>query len=395
MIKKQKIKICIICSSKNLKNLIKLKKFPLTGIFVKKKLNKNFNYNFDQGLNICKKCGHLQLSNFVSPDLLYNNIYANRTSESFLSENAIKFFKQFLFKTLKRKKLKGLLEIGCNDIKLIQNLKNNFDKLIGIDPIWKKKKIPKSKKINVLGGYVEEINLKKIKSKIDVVVSTHNLEHIKDPFKVLKKFVDHYDSNTIFCIEVPDADLMIKNYRFDQIFHQHYHYFNYNSLKNLTNRLGCRIIAKKINYKFWGGSLMIAFKKDSRHTRVYNQKYNVNILENKIVRNYKQFKKSLSNLKNKIKSKTNLIGYGAGQMVPSFAYHLKSDFSFLNYIVDDNKNRDKQKYPYLYPKLKFFNKKLLKNKDILITAFDGVNGISNKLKKLKLKFINPLPKNNI
>ena len=253
----------------------------------------------------------------------------------------------------------------------------------------------KIKKINVLGGYVEEINLKKIKSKIDVVVSTHNLEHIKDPFKVLKKFVDHYDSNTIFCIEVPDADLMIKNYRFDQIFHQHYHYFNYNSLKNLTNRLGCRIIAKKINYKFWGGSLMIAFKKDSRHTRVYNQKYNVNILENKIVRNYKQFKKSLSNLKNKIKSKTNLIGYGAGQMVPSFAYHLKSDFSFLNYIVDDNKNRDKQKYPYLYPKLKFFNKKLLKNKDILITAFDGVNGISNKLKKLKLKFINPLPKNNI
>ena len=32
-----------------------------------------------------------------------------------------------------------------------------------------------------------------------------------------------------------------------------------------------------------------------------------------------------------------LIGYGAGQMVPSFAYHLKSDLSFLDYIVDDNK----------------------------------------------------------
>lgn len=395
MIKKQKIKNCFICSSKSLKNLIKLKKFPLTGIFIKKKIKKNFKYSFDQGLNICKKCGHLQLSNFVSPDLLYNNIYANRTSESFLSDNAIKFFKKFLFKNLKKNNLNGLLEIGCNDIKLIQNLKGNFEKLYGIDPIWKKKKISKSKKINVLGGYVEEINLKKIKSKIDVVVSTHNLEHIKNPFKVLKKFVDHYDNNTIFFIEVPDADLMIKNYRFDQVFHQHYHYFNYNSLKNLTNRLGCRIISKKINYKFWGGSLMIAFKKDSRHIRVYNQKYNVNKLENKIVRNYKQFKKSLSNLKNKIKSRTNLIGYGAGQMVPSFAYHLKSDFSFLNYIVDDNKNRDKQKYPFLNPNLKFFNKKLLKNKDILITALDGVNGISNKLKKLKLKFINPLPKNNI
>ena len=110
--------------------MIHLKKFPLTGIFIKKELRKNFSYNFDQGLNICKKCGHLQLSNFVSPDLLYNNIYANRTSESFLSENAIKFFKGFLFKTLKNKKVEGFLEIGCNDIKLIQSLKDNFTKFI-------------------------------------------------------------------------------------------------------------------------------------------------------------------------------------------------------------------------------------------------------------------------
>ena len=39
--------------------------------------------------------------------------------------------------------------------------------------------------------------------------------------------------------------------RFDQIFHQHYHYFNINSLKNLVKKLGCKIIAKKINYNFW------------------------------------------------------------------------------------------------------------------------------------------------
>ena len=113
----------------------------------------------------------------------------------------------------------------------------------------------------MFGGYIKEINLKKIKSKIDVVVSTHNLEHIKDPYKVLRKLVNHFDDKTIFFVEVPDADLMIKNFRFDQIFHQHYHYFNYNSVINLTKRLGCKIISKKINYKFWGGSLMIAFKK--------------------------------------------------------------------------------------------------------------------------------------
>ena len=53
---------CSVCLSKDLKKVIKLKRFPLTGIFIKKKLKKNFPYYFDQALNICKKCGHLQLT---------------------------------------------------------------------------------------------------------------------------------------------------------------------------------------------------------------------------------------------------------------------------------------------------------------------------------------------
>ena len=92
-----------------------------------------------------------------------------------------------------------------------------------------------------------------------------------------------------------------------------------------------------------------------------------------------------------LRKKTNLIGYGAGQMVPSLAYHLKSDLSFLKYIVDDNKNRENQKYPNLKPKIKFFNKNLLSG-GVLITALDGVNSISKKLKKLKTLYYSPLVK---
>ena len=387
------IKKCAVCESKKIKKLINLKKFPLTGIFVKKNINKNFNYYFNQGLNICKDCGHLQLANFVSPDLLYNNVYANRTSESFLSDNAINFFKNFMQKVIKKKKVNGLLEIGCNDIKLLQSLKNKFLKLYGIDPIWKKKKAPNIKKIEVIGDYVENINFQKIKSKIDIVVSTHNLEHIADPYKVLKSFLKNFGDETIFFVEVPDADLMIKNYRFDQVFHQHYHYFNINSLKNLTNRLNCKIIAKKINYDFWGGSLMIAFKKNSKAKLNKSNLYKST--SKNVLSHYVKFKKALNKTNKEIENEDNLIGYGAGQMVPSLAYHLNSDLSCLKYIVDDNLKRHNMKYPYLKPNLKFFNKILIQNKKIFITALDGVRGISNKLKKLNIKYINPLPKNNI
>ena len=98
-----KIKTCKICSSKKLYRVIELKKFPLTGIFYKKKKNFKFKSNYDQSLNLCKSCGHLQLQNFIDPKILYNNVYANRTSQSHLSDNAMNFFLNFLTELLKRK----------------------------------------------------------------------------------------------------------------------------------------------------------------------------------------------------------------------------------------------------------------------------------------------------
>ena len=93
MKKYQKKINCSICGSLKLEKLIILKKFPITGIFVQKKIKQNFPYFFNQSLNICKKCGHIQLGNFVDPELLYNNLYSTRTSENHLSKNGIKMRK--------------------------------------------------------------------------------------------------------------------------------------------------------------------------------------------------------------------------------------------------------------------------------------------------------------
>jgi 2-polyprenyl-3-methyl-5-hydroxy-6-metoxy-1,4-benzoquinol methylase len=386
---KNKIK-CSICESKNLLKIIDLKKFPITGIYIKKKIKKNFPYYINQELKLCKKCGHLQLGKFVSPELLYNNLYSNRTSDNHLSSNGIKFFKNFLYETTKKKFFGNLLEVGCSDIKLIESLKNNFNHLCGIDPIWISKTKPKNKKFTIIGDFVEKIEFKKkIGNKIDVFVSAHNLEHIENPLNMLKTILKNTDNNTTFFIEVPDADLMIKNLRFDQVFHQHYHYFNFNSLNNLIRVLGCKIIKRKINPNFWGGSILIAFKKDNTvvKKKISNNYYSI---KRKIIKNYKKFKNKYKKLNNLILKKDINIGYGAGQMVPSFAYHLKSKLNFLDYIVDDNKKRSNKKYPFLYPDIKYFKKPLLNNKKVLITALDGVDTISGKLKNMKIEFYNPL-----
>jgi len=290
----------------------------------------------------------------------------------------------------KKKKFGNLLEVGCSDIKLIESLKNNFNHLYGIDPIWISKVKPKDKKFTIIGDFVEKIDFKKkIINKIDIFISAHNLEHIENPLDMLKTILKTADNKTIFFIEVPDADIMIKNLRFDQIFHQHYHYFNLNSLNNLIISLGCKIIKKKINPNFWGGSILIAFKKNNsiKKRKLTN---NYSSIKKKIINNYKRFKIKYKKLNNLILKKNINAGYGAGQMVPSFAYHLKNDLSFIDYIVDDNKKREGEKYPFLKTKIKFFKKNLVSKKFFLITALDGIGPISKKLKKNGAYSINPL-----
>ena len=133
---------------------------------------------------------------------------------------------------------------------------------------------------------------------------------------------------------------------------------------------------------------MIAFRKDAKSkNKLKNKK---NLIKKKVIENFKKFKIKYNILSKVLKTNNNLIGYGAGQMVPSFAYHLKDNLSFLNIIVDDNKKRAGYKYPNLKPKIKLYSKKLITNKLIIITALDGINGISSKLKKIKANYINPL-----
>ena len=383
------IKNCGVCGKSNLEKTIELKKFPLTGVIIKRQIKNFINY-FDQKINICKSCGHMQLNKFLSRKSLYDERYTFRTSASHLSNQSIKYFKDFLFKCHKKKNLGNVLEIGCNDIKLLENLKNNSHSVFGIDPIWKNRKKPNKKNFTIIGDYVENINFKKvIKKNINIFVNTHNLEHIENPYQLLKKVVNFSDKNARFFVEVPDADLMIKNYRFDQVFHQHYHYFTFNSLKNLINRLNCKIIKKSINYDFWGGSMLIAFEKNNKFKKA-KIKNNFKTISNKAKKNYKYFRDYYKKLSIILKNKNNIIGYGAGQMLPSFAYHLNSKLDFLEYIVDDNKERKGYKYQDLSPEIKPYLKNLLSKKEVLITALDGIKPISKKLRKNKIKFINPL-----
>ena len=168
---------------------------------------------------------------------MYNSKYSTRTSNSHLSKQAYDFLKNFILKSLKTKNFGKIVEIGCNDVTMLKKFSKNAVFALGIDPIWINKKYKNSKKFEVIGKYIENIDFEKdINFSPDIIFSNHNLEHIENPKKSLLNFTKNLDEKTKIFIEIPEESLMIKNLRYDQIFHQHYHYFTLSSLKNLANQ---------------------------------------------------------------------------------------------------------------------------------------------------------------
>ena len=242
--------------------------------------------------------------------------------------------------------------------------------------------------MSVIGKYIEEVDFQKdVGFQADIVISTHNLEHIENPKKVLSQLVGNLKDDAIIFIEVPDSSSMIKNLRFDQIFHQHYQYFNLNSLKNLAEQIGYEVFDNTINKEFWGGSLLTAIRKKRSKNKLILKK--IKNFDRLVINKFSKFKEKYLTLSRKIVSlKSNIYGYGAGQMTPSFSYHLKNNFKKIINIIDDNKYRNNFYYPGLKPQIQFAKRhNLNKNNYYLITALDGTKAIKKKLQNNKINKI--------
>lgn len=388
----KKITCCAVCGASRLTEIIDLPKLPLTGLYIsasanKSDLPKHVQEGLDQSLVFCNSCGHGQLLNIIESRYIYDDTYTHRGSKSPIATAGNDYFVEFLKEVSVGRSFNRAVDVGCNDLYLIQKIAPLAQKLVGVDPIWKGKDHQYSEKIKVLGGFVEEVDiLKALDGKPDLIVSAHTFEHISDPKAVLEKIVQNAAEDALFVIEVPSFDNLLRNYRFDQVFHQHLHYYTLSSFNRLLRELGCSYIKHTCNYSFWGGTLLVAFKKGVSKNPPAFKKPQVT----EIKKGYKIFKKQLMSALNSLhyRASGRAYGYGAAQMLPVLAYHMESDLSFLKCILDDNPTRWGCKYPSLACPISSLDKEGdLENCDVIVTALDSARPIFRKVSQMKAQRI--------
>ena len=369
---------CNVCNSKNLQETINFPNLPLTGLYLDKPSLDGFNFN--QSFLYCENCGHGQLKYIIDPEFLYDATYTHRTSASQISIKGNDFFYETLKSIISKKKYNQILEIGCNDMYLIDKLENKASNILGIDPVWDGKKFNHSNNIVISGKYIEQLEESDFSDKPDLVISSHTFEHINNTFDSFQKIVDFASDDALFLIEVPSLENTILQKRFDQVFHQHLQYFSLSSASYLISRLNCEFLGYKYNYSYWGGTFLFWFTKKGSN----KNEYGTHQFDSKLIRSlYSDFKNELIASKNQLMLlDKNIYGFGAAQMLPILAYHMDSNLEFMKAIIDDNSERIGTYLPYINSPIISVNDVDIENSTIVITALDSSRNLMKRILEL-------------
>ncbi len=376
---------CVICGKKYSRPVINLPKLPLTEIYIDRRTDDNFGF-IDQEFHLCERCGHGQIANIINPNILYGSCYKTRTSTSSSATLAVDTFLDFINAILKDRAVKSIFEIGCNDLYALEKFRNKADVLYGVDPILKEMESSyKDEKIKIIGDFFENVNVKSLGLKMDVVFSSHTLEHVEEPKKLIHDLLGISSNDAIFFFQFPGLEALINDAHFDQIFHQHLSYFSLRSVLYLLDDLGAELLDFKVNPYHWG-ALMIAFKKKASALNLNrNFRHKIQKISSEVVnKQYAVFKQNIDLTVRRIDSFSDrtIYGYGAAPMLPVLEYYLNR-LGHLQYIIDEDASKKDLYYLNLPVQIKMPDQiKDIKSSVVLVTAINSMQTVRAIMKKL-------------
>lgn len=366
---------CVVCGKRYARPIINLPKFPLTEIYVDRRISNNLGF-VDQEFHLCERCGHGQIANIIPPNILYGSCYKTRTSTSSSATLAVDIFLDFINAVLKDRTVESIFEIGCNDLYALEKLRNRAAVLYGVDPILKGMESEhRDDKIKIIGDFFENVDVKALGLKMDIVISSHTLEHVEEPNKIISRLLDVSSNDTIFFFQFPWLEALINDAHFDQIFHQHLNYFSLQSVSYLLNEVDAELLDFKVNPYHWG-AIMIAFKKKTSDSNSnYNFKRKVQKISSELVnKQYNIFKENINLTAGRIDSFNDRViyGYGAALMLPVLEYYLNR-ISHLKYIIDEDKSKKDLYYLNLPVQIKTLSQiKDIAGSVVLVTAINSL-----------------------
>jgi len=268
---------CKSCKNSNLTLVYDFGMIPHVNKFYSK-AEKEKEKTYPLRLAVCNECFLLQLLDHISNEDMFLDYY-HRSSAS---KDNLKYLNHLANYFFSKHKDKKILEIGSNDLTMINLLQKKNINAFGVEPA---KNLFKNQK-KVFNDFLNLKNVEKILNdfgRFDLIfginVFAHN-SNFKELFDASHKLLNN---NGELHIEVAYALKTVLQGNYDTIYHEHFCSYTLISLTNVLSSVGFQIMhAEELDTQ--GGSLRVVAIKSSSKVRpsksyknLYNQEINTGL----------------------------------------------------------------------------------------------------------------------
>ncbi|MDA0239859.1 MAG: class I SAM-dependent methyltransferase [Proteobacteria bacterium] len=381
---------CALCGGAALETVIEFEELPVSDTLCRT-APKTPPPAHDQSFVACLECGHFQLGTWLEPDHLYGQDYGYRTSNSILGKVELSFFINALEKNHAKQHYRCVVEVGCNDLHLLERFRDKGNYLAGVDPILSDPTIQVPSGISVFPSRLDQATLDKaLPEEPDLIICRHTLEHMADPAGTLRQFIDLLAPDGIAVVEIPCLDAMFARGRYDQIFHQHLHYFSRQRIDACIEAAGGSIVWRATSWQTWG-AYIVAFSKDGAANSIRSQEPQLFATPVELRTGYRNFQTFMKGLGGHFQTLTHLgpvHGYGAAQMLPILAWHLGTDFEWMVSVLDDDQGKHGMRYANLPVGIECpESEDIWRDASIIVTAVDHATTLIRRLSTSRPKQI--------
>jgi len=340
---------CRLCGGITLQRVLELVPTPPANAFVPSDKLSQVQECYPLDVHFCGSCAHLQLLDVVNPEILFRDyVYVSGTSPSF-----VKHFQTYAEDCIARfTPLLGslALDIGSNDVSLLQFFKLAGMDVLGIDPARNIAADATARGLETWPEFLDAGVAERIlreKGAASIITANNVFAHVDDLAGLTDCIHALLAPDGVFVFEVSYAADVHANVLFDTIYHEHLDYHTVTPLLRFFKSHGLELFSAR-RVATHGGSLRGYVQRAGgpqkpdgsvdglvadEHSRALDRVAGWSEFADRIDRLGNELTSLLGDLKRNGKR---IAGFGAPAKATTLMYRFVLDATVIDYIVDDS-----------------------------------------------------------
>ncbi|WP_345952702.1 class I SAM-dependent methyltransferase [Mucilaginibacter sp. PAMB04168] len=351
---------CRFCKTKLSHVFIDLQQSPASNSFLTQEQLGQPEAFYPLKVYTCHHCFLVQIAEYKKFDTIFDNQYVYFSS---YSSSWLKHAEQYTESMIDRfgfNAASQVVEIASNDGYLLQYFKEHNIPVLGIEPTGNTAQVAISKGIEtIIEFFGTELAREMVKDgrKADLLIGNNVLAHVPNILDFVAGLKLVLKDDGVLTMEFPHLMQLVENNQFDTIYHEHFSYLSFHTVKQIFESQGFELFDVD-EIPTHGGSLRIYAKHNYDKSKAISA--NVRTLLQKeaskgmtTLEYYNNFQekairaKSLFNnflLQQKIAGKT-VAGYGAAAKGNTFLNYCGVGDNQISFVVDANPYKQNKYLP--------------------------------------------------